>query len=80
MAYLILAGGCGVKADSFVSVTMLIIAVIYGEMALVTLRWLKEKGKSNPAAVARDCNAVAEIGKPQINRINRFLPTSNRCK
>ena len=38
LACVILAGGCGVKADSFVSVTMLITAVIYGAAALVTLR------------------------------------------
>ena len=53
-------------------VTMLIAAVIYGAVALVTLRLLKEEGKSNPAAMARDYSAATGIGQLQINRKNRL--------
>ena len=54
----ILAGGRGIKADSFVSVTMLIIAAIYGAAALVTFRSLKEKGKFNLAVMIRGRSEV----------------------
>ena len=70
----ILAGGRGIKADSFVSVTMLIIAAIYGAAALVTFRLLKEKGKSNLAVMMRGRSVATKMGKPQINRKNRLLP------
>ena len=70
----ILAGGRDITAGSFVSVTILITAIIYGAAALVASRLLKEKGKSNLAVMARGRSMATKMGKPQINHINRFLP------
>jgi MFS transporter, UMF1 family len=43
LGYVIWAGNQGIKADSFVPVTMLITAVIYGAAACVTFKLLKER-------------------------------------
>ena len=51
LGYVIWAGGQGIKADSFVPVTMLITAVIYGAAACVTFKLLKERAVPNPAAL-----------------------------
>jgi MFS transporter, UMF1 family len=51
LAYVIWAGQQGIKADSFVPVTMLITAVIYGAAALVTFKLLKERAVPNPLAL-----------------------------
>jgi MFS transporter, UMF1 family len=51
LGYVIWAGGQGIKADSFVPVTMLITAVIYGASACVTFKLLKERAVPNPAAL-----------------------------
>ena len=51
LGYVIWAQGQGVKADSFVPVTMLITAVIYGLAALVTFQLLPERAQPNPAAL-----------------------------
>ena len=53
LAYVIWAGGRGIKADSFVPVTMLITAAIYGAAALVTFRLLKERATPNPSAIGQ---------------------------
>ncbi len=53
LAYVIWAGERGIKADSFVPVTMLITAAIYGAAALVTFRLLKERATPNPAAIGQ---------------------------
>ena len=53
LGYVIWAGGRGIKADSFVPVTMLITAVIYGAAALVTFKLLKERAVPNPAAMGQ---------------------------
>ena len=50
LGYVIWAGGRGIKADSFVPVTMLITAVIYGVAALVTFSLLKERTVPSAAA------------------------------
>ena len=49
LAYVIWAGKQGIKADSFVPVTMLITAAIYAAAALVTFKLLKERAVPNPA-------------------------------
>ncbi len=51
LGYVIWAQGQGIKADSFVPVTMLITAVIYGLAALVTFQLLPERAQPNPAAL-----------------------------
>jgi MFS transporter, UMF1 family len=48
LAYAIWAGGQGIKADSFVPVTMLITAAIYGAAAFVTFKLLKERAVPRP--------------------------------
>ena len=53
LAYVFWAGGRGIKADSFVPVTMLITAAIYGAAALVTFRLLKERATPNPSAIGQ---------------------------
>ncbi len=53
LGYVIWAGGRGIKADSFVPVTMLITALIYGAAALVTFKLLKERAVPNPAAMGQ---------------------------
>jgi MFS transporter, UMF1 family len=50
LGYVIWAGQQGIKADSFVPVTMLITAVIYGAAACVTFKLLKERAVPNPMA------------------------------
>ncbi len=51
LGYVIWAGKQGIKADSFVPVTMLITAVIYGAAACVTFSLLKERGVPRPSAL-----------------------------
>jgi MFS transporter, UMF1 family len=51
LGYVIWAGGQGIKADSFVPVTMLITAAIYGAAACVTFKLLKERAVPNPQAL-----------------------------
>ena len=53
LGYVIWAGGQGIKADSFVPVTMLITAVIYGVSAMFTFKFLKERAVPNPAALGQ---------------------------
>ena len=53
LGYVIWAGKQGIKADTFVPVTMLITAVIYGAAALVTFRFLKERATPNLAAAGQ---------------------------
>jgi MFS transporter, UMF1 family len=50
LAYVIWAGHQGIKADSFVPVTMVITAVIYGAAACVTFKLLKERAVPQPMA------------------------------
>jgi MFS transporter, UMF1 family len=50
LGYVIWAGQQGIKADSFVPVTMLITAVIYGAAACVTFKLLKERAMPKPLA------------------------------
>ncbi len=50
LGYVIWAQGQGIKAESFVPVTMLITAVLYGGAALVTFRLLRERAQPNPGA------------------------------
>jgi MFS transporter, UMF1 family len=50
LGYVLWAGGQGIKADSFVPVTMLITAVIYGAAACVTFKLLKERAVPQPSA------------------------------
>jgi UMF1 family MFS transporter len=42
----------GIPASSFVPVTLLITAVIYGAASLATFAWLKERAQPNPQALA----------------------------
>ncbi len=49
LGYVIWAGQQGIKADSFVPVTMLITAVIYGAAACVTFKLLKERAVPRPS-------------------------------
>ncbi len=51
LGYVIWAGQQGIKADSFVPVTMLITACIYGAAACVTFKLLKERATPNPSAM-----------------------------
>ncbi|HSV35575.1 MAG TPA: MFS transporter [Ramlibacter sp.] len=53
LGYVIWAQGEGIKADSFVPVTMLITAVLYGAAALATFRLLRERAQPNPDALRR---------------------------
>jgi MFS transporter, UMF1 family len=48
LGYAIWAGQRGIKADSFVPVTMLITAALYGAAALVTFKLLKERAVPKP--------------------------------
>jgi MFS transporter, UMF1 family len=50
LGYVIWAGQQGIKADSFVPVTMLITAVIYGAAACVTFKLLNERAVPKPSA------------------------------
>jgi MFS transporter, UMF1 family len=50
LGYVIWAGHQGINADSFVPVTMLITAVIYGAAACVTFKLLKERAAPQPMA------------------------------
>ena len=54
LGYVLWAGGRGIKADTFVPVTMLITAVIYGASALVTFKLLKERAVSSPAGLGQN--------------------------
>jgi len=60
LAYVIWAGQQGIAADSFVPVTMLITAGIYGAAALVTFWLLKERAIANPLA-ARQTGFTASL-------------------
>ncbi len=51
LGYVIWAGQHGIKADSFVPVTMLVTACIYGAAACVTFKLLKERAVPNPSAM-----------------------------
>jgi UMF1 family MFS transporter len=51
LGYVIWAQGQGIKAESFVPVTMIITAVLYGAAALVTFRLLGERAQPNPDAL-----------------------------
>ncbi|MES3003634.1 MAG: MFS transporter [Pseudomonadota bacterium] len=51
LGYVIWAQAHGIKAESFVPVTMLITAVLYGAAALVTFWLLGERAKPNPRAL-----------------------------
>jgi MFS transporter, UMF1 family len=51
LGYVIWAGKQGIKADSFVPVTMVITAAIYGAAALVTFSLLKERAVPRPTAL-----------------------------
>jgi UMF1 family MFS transporter len=51
LGYVLWAQGQGIKAESFVPVTMLITAVLYGSAALVTFRLLRERAQPNPDAL-----------------------------
>ena len=53
LGYVIWAGKQGIKADTFVPVTMLITAVIYGAAALVTFKLLKERAVPIPSALGQ---------------------------
>ncbi len=57
LGYVIWAQGQGIKAESFVPVTMLITAALYGAASLTTFALLKER------AVVRVSNAHAGIGE-----------------
>jgi MFS transporter, UMF1 family len=50
LGYVLWAGKQGIKADSFVPVTMLITAVIYGAAACVTFKLLTERAVPKPLA------------------------------
>jgi MFS transporter, UMF1 family len=51
LGYALWAGQRGISANSFVPVTMLITAAIYGAAALVTFKLLKERAVPNPQAL-----------------------------
>ncbi|MDF2466595.1 MAG: major facilitator superfamily 1 [Ramlibacter sp.] len=51
LGYVIWAQAQGIKAESFVPVTMIITAVLYGAAALVTFRLLRERARPNPDAL-----------------------------
>ncbi len=51
LGYALWAGQRGISADSFVPVTMLITAALYGGAALVTFKLLKERAVPNPSAL-----------------------------
>jgi UMF1 family MFS transporter len=51
LGYVIWAQGQGIKAESFVPVTMLITAVLYGAAALITFWLLGERAQPNPLAL-----------------------------
>jgi MFS transporter, UMF1 family len=53
LAYVIWAGNQGIKADSFVPITMLITATIYSAAAMVTFKLLNERAVPNPRAMAQ---------------------------
>ncbi|MBA3772503.1 MAG: MFS transporter [Ramlibacter sp.] len=53
LGYVIWAQGQGIKAESFVPVTMLITAVLYGSAALVTFWLLRERAQPNPGALGQ---------------------------
>jgi UMF1 family MFS transporter len=52
LGYVIWAQSKGIPASSFVPVTLLITAVIYGAASLATFAWLKERAQPNPQALA----------------------------
>lgn len=51
LGYVIWAQGQGIAASSFVPVTMIITAVIYGGASLFTFKLLQERAQPNPAAM-----------------------------
>jgi MFS transporter, UMF1 family len=51
LGYVIWAQGRGIKAESFVPVTMLITAALYGAAAVVTFRLLRERAQPDPGAL-----------------------------
>jgi MFS transporter, UMF1 family len=61
LGYVIWAGQQGIKADSFVPVTMLITAVIYGASACVTFWLLNERAVPKPSALQQGGFKVALV-------------------
>ena len=53
LGYVIWAGKQGIKADTFVPVTMLITAAIYAAAAMVTFKLVKERAVPNPSALGQ---------------------------
>jgi UMF1 family MFS transporter len=74
LGYVIWAQGQGIKAESFVPVTMIITAVLYGAAALVTFRLLRERAQPNPAA-------LRESGvKASLQQLHRTFQQARRFK
>jgi UMF1 family MFS transporter len=59
LGYVIWAQGHGIPASTFVAVTMLITAVIYGLASTVTFRLLGERARPNPEALQQGGMAAA---------------------
>ena len=75
LAYVMWAGKQGIKAESFVPVTMLITAFIYGAAALVTFKLLKERAVPRPAQPA----AAAQGGfKASLLQLKRTFDEAQR--
>ncbi len=68
LAYVIWAGKQGIKAESFVPVTMLITAFIYGAAALVTFKLLKERAVPRPANSAAAAQGGFKASLVQLKR------------
>jgi MFS transporter, UMF1 family len=64
LGYVIWAQGQGIKAESFVPVTMIITAVMYGASALATFWLLKERAQPNPQAL-RESGLKASLAQLQ---------------
>jgi UMF1 family MFS transporter len=74
LGYVIWAQGKGIKADSFVPVTMIITAVMYGAAALVTFRLLRERAQPNP-------DALHESGlKASLQQLHKTFQQARRYK
>ena len=68
LAYVMWAGKQGIKAESFVPVTMLITAFIYGAAALVTFKLLKERAVPRPAQPAAAAQGGFKASLVQLKR------------
>jgi len=74
LGYVIWAQGQGIKAESFVPVTMIITAVLYGAAALVTFRLLRERAQPNP-------DALRESGlKASLQQLHKTFQQARRFK